>query len=216
MKAVYAFAICLPFPFTPLVSEESEKDGTEAEIILFNGTSLDNWKTVGSASWKIEDGAMVGGQDGDPKRSGLIMTKRKFKDFDLQFDFKIDENGKYNSGVYLRHNPDVRGRKGYQLNIGRAAAKEYTGLFLDDWLDKGDERDEFRKPNEWNHLRIRAIAGHIEAWLNGEKIVDYKDSDPAPVLVQSGVIAFQTYGVEGHSGWVKFRDIKIVNLEGAE
>ena len=86
------------------------------------------------------------------------------------------------------------------INIGRAAAGEYTGLFLKDWLDKGDEKDEHRKPLEWNALRIRAVGGHIQAWLNGEKIVDYTDPDPAPELVRSGVIALQTYGAEGHAG----------------
>ena len=181
-------------------------------VTLFDGSSLDAWKTVGSARWRIEDGVLVGGQDGDPKRSGLIMTKQSFKDFDLELEFKIDEHGKYNSGVYLRHDPEARGRQGYQINIGRAAAKEYTGLFLKDWLDKGDQHDRVRKPLEWNHLRIRAVGAHIETWLNGTQIVDYTDPDPKPELVRSGAIAFQTYGAEGHAGWVHFRRVKIAEI----
>ena len=183
------------------------------KISLFDGRSLEGWVSVGSAEWRVEDGVLVGGQDGDPKRSGLIMTKKSFKDFELELEFKIDEHGKYNSGVYLRHDRKARGRKGYQINIGRAAAKEYTGLFLKDWLDKGDEHDKIRRPLEWNQLRIRAVGGHIECWLNGQKIVDYTDPDPKPELVKSGVIAFQTYGAEGHSGWVHFRKIRIEELK---
>ena len=193
-------------------SKDQESSSFSEATVLLEGELAESWTTVGSAEWSIEDGILVGGQDGDPKRSGLIMTKRQFKDFDLELEFNIDEHGKYNSGVYLRHDPKVRGRKGYQINIGRGAAEEYTGLFLDDWLDKGDEHDRFRKPRKWNHLRIRAVGGHIETWLNGEKIVDYKDADPEPHLVQAGVIALQTYGAEGHAGWVKFRNIKIVEL----
>ena len=188
------------------------EDPKAGSIRLFNGKSLDDWTTVGSAKWRAEKGVMVGGQDGDPKRSGLIMTKRKFRNFDLELDFKIDEHGKYNSGVYIRHDPKKRGRRGYQVNIGRAAAKEYTGLYLEDWLDKGDEKDEFRKPLQWNRLRIRAVEAHIEVWLNGKQIVDFTDPKPAPHLLEAGAIAFQTYGAEGHAGWVHFRDVKIADL----
>ena len=203
------------------VGAETRKSTTKAKlkkvhdlggIRLFDGKSLDNWTTVGSAEWRVEEGVMVGGQDGEPKRSGLIMSKQHFKDFDLELDFKIDEHGKYNSGVYLRHDSKARGRQGYQVNIGRGAAKEYTGLFLQDWLDRGDEHDKIRRPLEWNQLRIRAVGAHIETWLNGEKIVDYTDPDPKPELVKSGVIALQTYGAEGHSGWVHFRNIKIFEI----
>ena len=212
LKIVIALGFLFVVATPQLMAKESEEDQKPESILLLEGELPENWVTVGSAEWRIEDGVLVGGQDGDPKRSGLIMTKRKFKDFDLELEFNIDEHGKYNSGVYLRHDPEVRGRKGYQINIGRGAAKEYTGLFLDDWLDKGDEHDRIRKPLKWNHLRIRAVGGHIETWLNGEKIVDYKDVDPEPHLVQAGVIALQTYGAEGHAGWVKFRNIEIVEL----
>ena len=149
-------------------------------IALLKSDSLDNWKVVGTARWTIEGGVLRGGQDGDPKRSGLIMTNREFKDFDLELEFRIDEHGKYNSGVYLRHDPKQRGRRGYQVNIGRGAAEEYTGLFLSDWLDKGDEHDKIRKPREWNQLRVKAVGARIEVWLNSEKIVDYLDPDPEP------------------------------------
>lgn len=208
-------ALCFILGSTAFADEaKAEPDG--GEVVLFDGTSLDGWTSAGSAKWRIEEGVIVGGQDGDPKRGGLLMTKAQFQNFDLRLDFKIDEHGKYNSGVYLRHDPKGGGRKGYQLNIGRGAAKEYTGLFLQDWLDKGDEHDEIRKPLEWNNLRIRAVGGHIEAWLNGEKIVDYTDPDPKPELVRRGVIGLQTYGAEGHAGWVHFRDIKIVEIEVAK
>ena len=179
---------------------------------LFDGRSLDGWVAVGSAKWRAEDGVLVGGQDGDPKRSGLIHTKDTFKDFDLSLEFMIDEHGKYNSGVYLRNTPGERRRTGYQINLGRGVADEPVGLFLNEWLDKGDAEDKIRKPNEWNALRIRARGAHIEAWLNGEKIVDYTDPKAKPELLQEGTLAFQTYGAEGHAGWVKFRNIKIQRL----
>lgn len=204
--SVITWLIC--FAAVPLRAQEENRT-----IALFDGTSLEGWNPVGSAEWKVEEGVLVGGQDGDPKRSGLLHTEATFQDFDLELEFMIDEHGKYNSGVYLRNRPGERRRTGYQINIGRGAAGEPVGLFLGDWLDKGDPEDKIRKPLEWNHLRIRARGPHIEAWLNKVKIVDYTDPQPREELLQAGTIAFQTYGAEGHAGWVKFRNIKIVDLD---
>lgn len=185
------------------------------KIALFDGKSLEGWHSVGSAEWRVEDGIITGGQDGDPRKSGILMTKRLFKDFDLELEFKIDEHGKYNSGVYLRHGPGEGRQRGYQVNIGRGAAEEYVGLHYKKWLDKGDEKDEIRKPLKWNHLRIRAVGAHIEVWLNAKKIVDYTDPDPQPEHVEAGVIGLQTYGAEGHAGWVKFKGLAITDLAGS-
>jgi hypothetical protein len=181
---------------------------------LFNGKDLDNWNQVGSAKWRVENGIIVGGQEGDAKRSGLLTTKEQFKDFELELEFMIDEHGKYNSGVYLRNDPGRGGRSGYQVNIGRGQAQEYcAGLFTDKWLDKGDEHDTIRKPLDWNKLRILARGAHIEVELNGQQVVDFTDPSPPPKFLQEGVIALQTYGAEGHAGWVKFRNLRIRRLD---
>ena len=155
----------------------------------------------------------MGGQRGDPKKSGVIHTEREYRDFELALDFMIDEHGKYNSGVYLRNAAGKAGRTGYQVNIGRGAAEEYCGgLYTTRWLAKGDEKDEIRRKLDWNSLRILARGAHIEVELNGVKVVDYDDPSPDPKLLQPGVIALQTYGAEGHAGWVKSRNIRIREL----
>jgi hypothetical protein len=179
---------------------------------LFNGKDLSNWKQIGSAQWRVVNGEIHGGQDGDPKRSGLLTTVDQFQDLELELEFMIDEHGKYNSGVYLRNEPGKSGRSGYQINIGRGAAEEYVGLFTDRWLDKGDEHDTIRKKLAWNKLYIYAKGPHIKARLNGKEIVDFVDPAPPAHFLQPGVIAFQTYGAEGHAGWVKFRNIRVRRL----
>jgi hypothetical protein len=181
---------------------------------LFNGRDLEGWNQSGTAKWRVEDGVIVGGQDGDPKRSGLLTTREQFQDFELELDFMIDEHGKYNSGVYLRNDPSDRGRTGYQINIGRGAAEEYcAGLFTDKWLSKGDEKDTIRRKLDWNTLRIVARGAHIEATLNGVKVVDYTDPAPPEKYLKAGVIAFQTYGADGHNGWIKFRNLRVRPLK---
>jgi hypothetical protein len=179
---------------------------------LFNGRDLEGWTTTGTAKWRVEEGVIVGGQDGDPKRAGLLTTRDQFQDFELELEFMIDEHGKYNSGVYLRTDPET-GQTGYQVNIGRGAAKEYCGgVYTNRWLAKGDEKDAIRKKLDWNKLRILAKGAHLEVELNGVKIVDFIDPAPTPKLLQKGTLTLQTYGAEGHSGWVKFRHIQIREL----
>src|SRR5687767_15273679 len=113
------------------ISAVAQESGFDAEWrALFNGRDLDGWNQLGTAKWRVEDGVIVGGQDGDPSRHGLLLTKEQFKDFELDLEFMIDEHGKYNSGVYLRNDPAGTGRTGYQVNIGRGEAEEYcAGLF---------------------------------------------------------------------------------------
>jgi hypothetical protein len=181
---------------------------------LFNGKDLTGWAMAGTAQWRVEDGVIVGGQDGDPKRAGVLYTQEQFQDFEIDLEFIIDEHGKYNSGVYLRVDPAAGKRDGYQINIGRGAAEEYCGgLYTDQWLAKGDEEDKIRRKLDWNRMRILAKGGHIEVVLNGIKIVDFTDAAPAEKLLKPGAIALQTYGAEGHAGWVKFRNIRIRAIE---
>jgi hypothetical protein len=195
----------------PIKDDKSEKTPWRE---LFSGKDMAGWKTIGSAIWKVENGEMIGGQFGDPKRSGVIRTAESFQDFELELEFQIDEHGKYNSGVYLRNDPDTAARTGYQVNIGRGAAGEYCGgVYTTEWLAKGDETDTVRKPKEWNALRILAKGAHIQVELNGKKIVDMADPKPDPKFLQKGVIGFQTYGAEGHDGWVKFRKIRVRELK---
>lgn len=148
-----------------LVRPDNETAG-EGWRPLVNGRDLTNWTQLGSARWSVTNGVIHGGQDGDPKRGGLLATKEQFQDFELQLEFMIDEHGKYNSGVYLRNEPGRGGRSGYQINIGRGAAQEYVGLYTDRWLDKGDENDSIRKKLDWNKLCIYAKGPHIKARLN--------------------------------------------------
>ena len=87
------------------------------KIDLLKGDGLGQWEAFGKAEWKVSDGVLEGGQDGDPKRSGVLATKETFLDFDLTFEYLIDEHGKYNSGVYFRRGKTKDDRKGPSLSL---------------------------------------------------------------------------------------------------
>jgi hypothetical protein len=185
---------------------------------LFNGKDLEGWVMNGTAVWRAQDGIIAGGQDGDPRRAGILATTDLYQDFELSLEFMIDEHGKYNSGVYIRNEPKSTGQSTYQINIGRGVVGEYCGGIVVhkgkgiEWLSKGDEKDSIRKPLEWNSLRILAKGPHIVVDLNGVNIADVTDPEPPPRFLQKGVIGLQTYGAEGHAGFVKFRNLKIREL----
>ena len=208
--AIFAQFLLINSCITNLFANDPEKN---SRVSLFNGKDLSGWTSVGSAKWEVSDRIIKGGQNGNPSKSGVLWTNEIFKDFDLTLEFKIDEHGKYNSGVYFRKSKTKPLGRPYQINIGRGAAGEPIGLHIDDWLDKGDEKDEFRKPLKWNSLRILAIGPDIKTWLNGNLIVDYKDPSPRKDLLEAGMIGFQTYGAEGHAGWVHFRKISIKKIK---
>jgi hypothetical protein len=211
MKHLTAIALLLACVTLLRAGDKASDSGWK---VLFDGKDLSHFDQVGTAKWRVEDGVIVGGQDGDPKRSGLLMTREQFKDFEIELEVMIDEHGKYNSGVYLRNDPGKGGRTGYQVNIGRGQAEEYfAGLYTDHWLSKGDEHDTIRKVLDWNKLHILAKGPHIEVVLNGQKVVDYTDPSAPEKFLQKGMIAFQTYGAEGHAGWVKFRNIRVRPLD---
>jgi hypothetical protein len=212
MKLFLRRSAVMAVVLSPWCLASAESKGSEWRT-LSNDDNLTNWTQMGSARWSVTNSVIYGGQDGDPKRSGLLATKEQFQDFELELEFMIDEHGKYNSGVYLRNEPGRGGRTGYQINIGRGAAEEYVGLYTDRWLSKGDEHDTIRKKLDWNALYIYAQGAHIKARLNGVEIVDYVDPEPKPRFLQSGVIGLQTYGAEGHAGWVRFRNIRIRPLK---
>lgn len=209
MKALTAIALLFTATLTSVSAQEAAGGWRE----LFNGQDLTGFTMTGSAAWKVEDGVIAGGQDGDFRKRGNLVTVGEFKDFELELDFLIDEHGKYNSGVH------IRGGGSYQINIGRPPAGEFIGVGVHRgeprawaWLSKGDEKDTVRKPLQWNTLRIVANGAHFEITLNGVKTVDVTDPAPEPRWLEKGVLSFQTYGAEEHAGFVKFRHLRIREL----
>ena len=137
---------------------------------LFSSDDFSQWtkvngKPVGSG-WMIKNGVVH-----RKSLSGDIITKEKFKDFELTFEWKISEAG--NSGIKYR----TRGSLGleYQVlddlkhrdnkNPTHRAAPHYERVAAPDTKP--------RKPvGMWNKGKIIAKDNQIEHWLNGEKVVE--------------------------------------------
>jgi hypothetical protein len=82
----------------------------EGWIELFDGKTLKGWhknpEKIGhgtGGNWQVEDGAITGEQDPpDSGNGGILLTDRKFGDFELQLEMKPDFGP--DSGLFLRSN----------------------------------------------------------------------------------------------------------------
>ena len=91
-----------------------------------------------AASWKVEDGVLIGGQG---QGRGTLASDEQFKDFELELDFMLAEHGTQCSAELVGpkqenasvektclFNSGISFRTGYQLNLGRREAGEYLSL----------------------------------------------------------------------------------------
>ncbi|MEX2235605.1 MAG: DUF1080 domain-containing protein [Cyclobacteriaceae bacterium] len=205
--------------------------------LLFDGESLKGWKrfnhdTVGPL-WSVEDGAILcdgeGLGEGSGDMGGSLVTTKEFGNFDLILDYKLSPGG--NSGILYHVDEDPKYKYDYETG------PEFQ--LLDDSGWKGELREEqkaggnydmyaaaaSKKVNpagEWNTARIVYYNGHVEHYLNGDKVVEFEeDSDdfrsrhnnskwkeyPDWNKTKSGAIALQDHGAP-----VYFKNIRIKEL----
>lgn len=147
-------------------------------LALLGAAQDDGWeKLAGPELWADGKGAAPGAgwafADGVIHRAGKagdIFTKKKYLDFELQFEWKAAPGA--NSGVKYR-------MKGvgpeYQVidDAKHADAKNASRTTASLYDVKGAAADKpLKPPGEWNASRIVAKGKHLEHWLNGAKVME--------------------------------------------
>lgn len=223
--------------FTGCKQEENKLTDQEAAdgwVLLFNGKSLEGWRdfkgdTVITAPWKAEKGTMTSLGSGSDS-TGYIVTKKQYENFILDFDWKISKGG--NSGLlyHVVERPELKvpyvtGPE-YQLldDMGfpgpieewQQAASDYAMYVCD------PAKKILNKAGAWNTSKIVFDNGHVEHWLNGQKVIEFEawtddwfarkgsgkwDNAPEYGLARSGVIA-----VQDHGSRIWFKNMKIREL----
>ena len=162
---------------------------------LFDGSNLNNFNPIGDANWEIADGA-VGADSG----SGFLVTKESYADFELTLEFWVDEPA--NSGIFVRcaDAMSVTDRNSYEVNIydTRADQTYRTGGIV----HIAAPNSVIMTAGKWNSYEIKAEGSRLMVTLNGEDMVDVRDTQFA-----DGPIALQ-YGL----GIVKFRNVRVRGL----
>jgi hypothetical protein len=185
--------------------------GVETHVALFDGKSLDGWKTVnGGATYHVESGEIVGVVDPASKRNTFLRTERTYRNFRLELDAKLDIPG--NSGIQFRSHqkPGENGQVfGYQCEIDPSPRAWTAGIYDEGrrgWLFPLEGRPEARKayrPGEWNHFVIEARGPAIKTWLNGILCADLIDTAD-----DEGFIALQVHA--GKEGRIRWKNVALI------
>jgi hypothetical protein len=151
---------------------DSDKEGWE---VLFDGKSLDAFNLEG------QDGIWAINKQGElyPAKAGrTLYTKKRYCDYVLELDFKVDGGKKANSGVFMRvHDPRPNEEVWTGMEVQILDNADY-GVKWDAGNANGALYDlvkpavDANKPaGEWNHFRITAKDSLITVEMNGKEIV---------------------------------------------
>lgn len=213
----------------------TKKEVRQGWELLFNGKDLSEWRNFNgselSNGWGVVNGCIQASGSGADD-SGYIVTRRKFADFELCWDWKLTHGG--NSGMiyHVVENPAfsvpyVTGPE-YQLIDNTGWEEVNAPAKLEEWqklgVDYAMHLPDYSKMNvnpvgEWNSSKIVFDNGHVEHWLNGKKILEFEawtddwfkrkgsgkwSHAPEYGLSNEGVICLQDHGDPA-----SFKNIKI-------
>ncbi len=173
---------------------KADKDGF---ITLFDGKTLTGWRGYGldvpPTSWSVEDGAIKlkgsGTGEAQAKGGGDLIFAHKFKNFELDFEYKISKGG--NSGVfYLAQEVMAKqdGKDAYlpiwqsssefqvldnanppDAQLGVDGDRQAASLY-----DMIPAKPQNAKPfGQWNTAKIMVYEGTVIHGQNGKNVVEY-------------------------------------------
>jgi hypothetical protein len=190
MKKVVLFSMLLAFVCSfPMAAQTpntlTAQEKSEGWTLLFDGKKIDGWRkcnaTEMAANWSVNEDAMKvsrGEKAGSGQGGDILFTAKKFGNFELSIDWKIEKGG--NSGIFY-YIVEYPGEPIYY------AAPEVQ--VLDNWY-AGDNKltnhlagslydmlpalpQNARPAGEWNTIVIRVKDGHATHTQNGVKVVEY-------------------------------------------
>ena len=185
-------------------------------ITLFDGQTFQGWEGDTIHTWRIEDGAIVGGSLTETvPHNDFLVTTQSYDNFILRTKFKLlGDSGFINSGVQFhsqRLDDPPYEMIGYQADLGDGyGASLYDESRRNKTLIAPDSVlvANVLKPNDWNDYEVRSENGRIQIKLNGQQTVDYTESDES--IPQSGLIGLQIHG--GGKALVYYKDITLEEL----
>jgi len=187
---------------------------SEKTITLFDGKTLDGWKTVNpddAKYWKAKDSLIVGG-DGinNVPQNMYLQTVDEYDDFELRCLFRLSgdpSTGFINSGIQYRSKVMGNDIMGYQADIGDGHWGDIYDEHRRGLLLPGDLQTVWHilERDGWNSYIVRVRGSHHELYINGVKTCDYHERDAA--VPTKGVIAFQLHG--GGAAKIEIRDVTI-------
>ena len=222
-----------------------DKDGY---YVIFDGKTFNGWRGYGKdhvpSKWTIDNGAIKfngsgGGEAQDGDGGDLIFT-HKFKNFELEFEYKVDKGA--NSGVFylaqeIPGQPIFISAPEYQVldnanhpdaKLGVDGNRQSASLY-----DMIPAKPQNAKPfGEWNTAKIMVYNGTVVHYQNGEQVLEYhlwtpqwkemldkskfskeKWPEAYDLLINCGGENHEGYiGLQDHGDNVWFRNIRVKEL----
>lgn len=205
----------------------TEKEKAEGWMLLFDGKTFNGWRGYGRTdipgAWSVDSGAIkisgsghgeAGSQDG-----GDIIFDQKFKNFELQFEWKVSEGA--NSGIFylaqeIEGLPIWKSSPEYQIldnvnhldaRLGVDGNRQSASLY-----DMIPAKPQNSKPfGEWNTGSIIVYKGTVIHGQNGANVVEYHLWTPEweQLLANSKFAGWEEMlnaGGENREGYIGFQD----------
>ncbi len=204
-SALTLAAVLLAAPSTPVHARE---------VSLFDGRTFRGWEGDTNKTWRIADGALVGGSlTARVPRNEFLCTTRSYTNFVLRLKFKLLGEGA-NAGVQIRTRriPNHHEVSGYQADMGDP---KWWGCLYDESRrnkvlaeSNADAVNKVLQRGDWNEYTIRCEGKRIVLAINGVQTVDY--TEPDDKIETHGIIAVQIHGGPPSEAW--YKDISIEEL----
>jgi len=191
LALVLLFAVPALFAQLNLLTPQEKAEGW---VLLFDGQSLNGWDQGSRSVWRAEDGALVA----DKGPAVNLRFAEPCSDFTLKADFRQGADG--NSGIFIRS--ALQGQPattGYEVQIWNDHPEYPTGSLVNHVKAKPVKP----APDEWHTIQITAQGDHYTVVLDGETILDARDSKS-----KEGYILLQ----HNQDKKIEFRNFKLKKL----
>ncbi|MCX7992973.1 MAG: DUF1080 domain-containing protein [Fimbriimonadales bacterium] len=170
-----------------------------------------DWQRDGAPTYRVENGILIFEGDG----RGRLMSKRTYRDFELQLEFRLSEGA--NNGIALRAplgfqasrygmEIQILDDRGHQQSDRRRICGAIYGLYP-------AHKSAVKPAGEWNSLYIRCVGRRVQTTLNGETLVDIDLNtlrDRESLRERPGFLREEGHiGFVQHNGRVEFRNLRI-------
>ncbi|MBN6042236.1 ThuA domain-containing protein [Amycolatopsis sp. 195334CR] len=190
---------------------------TKADCRPENGyTALYNGSTTG---WSQAGPGGFGNTDATLTSTGgmgmLWYSAKEFRSYSLKLDWRVA--GDDNSGVVIGFppgaDPNTALAQGHEIQIDATDSPDRTtgAVYGFQAPDTAARDAALNPPGEWNTFELLVAGERVQVFLNGTKINDFTNTDPARSLT-SGHIGIQNHGTGDD---VSFRNIRIKESGGA-
>jgi len=179
-------------PVPPVVTPGEGTTPPSDAIILFDGTSLNEWTNEKGepAGWILADGCMT-----VKPGAGTVMTKRGFGDCQLHIEWRTpaevkgESQGRGNSGIFLQNRYELQVLDSYN---NRTYSNGQAGSMYKQTIPLVNA---CRKPGEWQTYDIIYMAPRFSS--NGRVAI------PARITVlQNGILILSNFEIRGTTPFI--------------